>query len=93
MRIEGLECLKAYIGGYFWLPCPMCGKMFGGHENGSDILDPNDLFRAKMTCADPECIKRVDEYNKPIRAKREKEYREVMARRHGFVEKRSSNES
>ena len=18
--------------GYFWLPCPLCGQMFGGHE-------------------------------------------------------------
>jgi len=22
----------ARIGGYFWLPCPECGRMFGGHE-------------------------------------------------------------
>lgn len=20
--------------GYFWLPCPVCGQMFGGHEVG-----------------------------------------------------------
>ncbi len=24
--------LRARIGGYFWLPCPLCGQMFGGHE-------------------------------------------------------------
>jgi hypothetical protein len=24
--------LRADFGGYFWLPCPVCGRMFGGHE-------------------------------------------------------------
>ena len=24
--------LYAFFSGYFWLPCPICGKMFGGHE-------------------------------------------------------------
>lgn len=24
--------LRAALGGYFWLPCPLCGTMFGGHE-------------------------------------------------------------
>lgn len=25
--------LRALFGGYFWLPCPNCGKDFGGHES------------------------------------------------------------
>jgi hypothetical protein len=27
--------------GYFWLPCPICGKMFGGHEtaDGGFLMD------------------------------------------------------
>lgn len=24
--------LYAKLFGYFWLPCPICGEMFGGHE-------------------------------------------------------------
>jgi hypothetical protein len=24
--------LYAFLGGYFWLPCPLCGNCFGGHE-------------------------------------------------------------
>jgi hypothetical protein len=24
--------IRAYLGGYFWLPCRVCGRMFGGHE-------------------------------------------------------------
>ena len=23
---------RAVIGGYFWLPCPLCHREFGGHE-------------------------------------------------------------
>jgi hypothetical protein len=26
--------------GYFWLPCPLCGADFGGHESGESIPDP-----------------------------------------------------
>lgn len=34
--------------GYFWLPCPVCGKMFGGHERHgtTPVIDG----RAKCTC-------------------------------------------
>ena len=24
--------IYAFLTGYFWLPCPKCGEMFGGHE-------------------------------------------------------------
>lgn len=24
--------------GYFWLPCPLCRRMFGGHEHGIECL-------------------------------------------------------
>ena len=24
--------LYAWVFGYFWLPCPRCGRLFGGHE-------------------------------------------------------------
>ena len=27
-----LRRLRARLGGYFWLPCPLCGEMFGGFE-------------------------------------------------------------
>ena len=29
-----LNRLYAFVCGYFWLPCPLCGDMFGGHEAG-----------------------------------------------------------
>lgn len=31
--------LRANLTGYFWLPCPLCGEMFGGHEwDGESII-------------------------------------------------------
>lgn len=27
----------AWLRGYFWLPCPTCGRMFGGHEIGGYV--------------------------------------------------------
>jgi hypothetical protein len=27
-----LHRFYAWAFGYFWLPCPACGRMFGGHE-------------------------------------------------------------
>jgi len=33
-----LNRLYAIAVGWFWLPCPLCGKMFGGHEAGPASL-------------------------------------------------------
>jgi hypothetical protein len=30
--------LWAGIRGYFWLPCPICEQMFGGHEPHGDLM-------------------------------------------------------
>lgn len=45
-----LHKLYAHTANYFWLPCPRCGQMFGGHESaGTDwILDG----KGRMTCSD-----------------------------------------
>ena len=32
---RSLHKLYAHVFGYFWLPCPLCGRMFGGHEWGT----------------------------------------------------------
>ncbi len=29
---------RAFVGGYFWLPCPICRRNFGGHELKGDWL-------------------------------------------------------
>lgn len=48
-------------GGYFWLPCPLCGQMFGGHEWMVDqnkyvptIPDPNGPVGAGIGIC-PDC--------------------------------------
>lgn len=53
----------ANMNGYFWLPCPICGKKFGGHEwlvdeQWSNIPDPEhpaDPGRGVGIC--PDCTR------------------------------------
>ncbi len=35
---------------YYWLPCPVCGKMFGGHEKGGDVWDSPGRLRSTCGC-------------------------------------------
>ncbi len=47
--------IYAALFGYFWLPCPRCGDMYGGHEefggsNIYDVPDHNIAHREKLTC-------------------------------------------
>ena len=30
--------LYAFVAGYFWRPCPICGRKFGGHEWAADLM-------------------------------------------------------
>lgn len=41
-RWRALHRAFATSHGYFWLPCPLCGDPFGGHEAGDTIPDPTD---------------------------------------------------
>ncbi len=44
----------AWLFGYFWLPCPICRRYFGGHEKGGgSVMIAGVLNRRKMTC--PRC--------------------------------------
>ena len=36
--------------GYFWLPCPLCGRMFGGHEAARTTLRCSSPFIGQMVC-------------------------------------------
>jgi len=38
MRFRLFNKLYAKLFGYFWLPCPICGRMFGGHEVNDDCI-------------------------------------------------------
>ena len=45
---------KATSLGYFWLPCPRCGRMFGGHEGRGSMPKPGGSPAEElMTCCPP----------------------------------------
>ena len=49
--------LYAHLFGYFWLPCPMCGSYFGGHEGpwvGRESLMV-DTQTSQVCCPDRRC--------------------------------------
>ena len=31
-RYRWIHCMYAFLWRYFWLPCPLCHRNFGGHE-------------------------------------------------------------
>jgi hypothetical protein len=43
MKYRFFNWVYATIFGYFWLPCPVCGKNFGGHE----WKDDNSVYTGK----------------------------------------------
>ena len=38
MKFRFLNMLYAHLNGFFWLACPICGNMFGGHECADESL-------------------------------------------------------
>lgn len=38
LRFRKFNKFYAWLFGYFWLPCPLCGKYFGGHECGYAVV-------------------------------------------------------
>ena len=54
-----LHKLYALLFRYFWLPCPVCGKYFGGHELSSNnflALLVSEDGTEHLVCPDPGCI-------------------------------------
>lgn len=45
-----LNELYAKVAGYFWMPCPLCGKMFGGHETGGTLWDNGLMHSGSSIC-------------------------------------------
>ena len=52
----------AFLFAYFWIPCPLCGKNFGGHE----CFDDNTLYinynEGESVC--PKCGEQTKKINK-----------------------------
>lgn len=51
MRHRTFNRLRAEFGGYFWIPCPRCGQMFGGHE-GCGVDWELGVPCGRTTCSD-----------------------------------------
>ena len=52
MKFRLLNKLYAHLFGYFWLPCPLCGQMFGGHEWKRGHLIRITQYNSKGICKD-----------------------------------------
>ena len=72
MRLpEWMRKLRANLGGYFWLPCPICGEMFGGFEASSqcitkEVYKTNDCITGstgECVCPKKECIEEAKNRN------------------------------
>ena len=37
----------AFLFGYFWIPCPSCGRMFGGHEAYGGTFITHETARSR----------------------------------------------
>lgn len=55
-----LHKIYAHAFGYFWLPCPECGKMFGGHEITGHI-GGKQCIMGKVFC--PSCAEADEQDN------------------------------
>ena len=49
------ERIRATLGGYYWLPCPICGRDYGGHEKPNGSLE-GPVGSGHTVCGDPRCI-------------------------------------
>jgi hypothetical protein len=54
-----LHWLYAHLFAYFWLPCPICEEMFGGHEARWALMDT--LSSGHAVC--PNCVEGANERN------------------------------
>lgn len=66
---RSLQELRATLGGYFWLPCPICGEDFGGHEWAATL----QLTDSRGTGVCPNCVDEAERRN----ATRKKPQRQI----------------
>jgi hypothetical protein len=46
-----LQRLYAKAHGYYWMPCPGCGRMFGGHEAHGKPVPTDKPWLSLSTCS------------------------------------------
>lgn len=50
LRLRSLHKAWAQSHHYFWLPCILCGREYGGHEVSDSISDPTYIGREYVIC-------------------------------------------
>ena len=55
--------IYAKLNGYFWLPCPICGEKFGGHENTAFLA--MDWYRGVQVCTN--CEDEAEQRNRDLK--------------------------
>ena len=60
-RLRIYQRLYAFLYGYFWLPCDLCGEKYGGHEKGQGYLQTSWSV-GRSTC--PNCKERASQMNR-----------------------------
>ena len=58
-RFRFFNRFYAKLMGYFWLPCPICNEMFGGHESVWTLKDT--IYTGFGVC--PDCIEKAKQRN------------------------------
>lgn len=54
-RWRAASRVYAALRGYFWLPGPVCGRFFGGHEMGQFAVFSAGSDTGQIACPDPHC--------------------------------------
>jgi len=60
MKNRFFNKVYAWLMGYYWIPCPICGKSFGGHEEHGGLLTSE--HEGISVCYD--CKNKAEEINK-----------------------------
>jgi hypothetical protein len=63
MKFRWMHKLYAKVFGYFWLPCPVCGEYFGGHEVTRETPSVQVGSRALLVCPKRECANEAISHN------------------------------
>ena len=57
---------RAWRGGWFWLPCPVCGQHFAGFES-AEVKWWDTETTGRLICRKPGCIAAAQDHNSGIK--------------------------
>lgn len=51
-RPRWVQRIRAFLSGYFWVACPICRRMYGGHETSELGCLMHDTCSGQSVCCD-----------------------------------------